>query len=113
MGEAGSWGAAIIDTISGDVPAGRLYADNSMPYSRRPIWQILTAAAELGSEVTLTCDECFAIMEQLADEAIKGLDSEMIHHAIRRSIAHCPDCTEHHQQRLAELEAKIVLHKRE
>ena len=57
----------------------------------------------------MTCDECFAIMEQLADEAIEGLDSEMIHHAIQRSIAHCPDCTEHHQQRLAELESEIVL----
>ena len=52
-------------------------------------------------------------MEQLADEAIKGLDSEMIHHAIRRSIAHYPDCTEHHQQRLAELESEIVLRMQE
>ena len=84
-----------------------------MLYNKRPIWRILTAAAEPGSEVTLTCDECFAIMEHLAFEAIKGLDQEMIHRAIRRSIAHCPDCTEHHKQRLAELEAKIVLRKQE
>lgn len=84
-----------------------------MSYKNRPIWQILTAAAEPGSEVTLTCDECFAFMEHLADEALKGADSNMIHRAIRRHKAHCPDCTEHHQQRLAELEAKIVLLKRE
>ena len=84
-----------------------------MPYKNRPIWQILTAAAEPSSEVTLNCDECFAFMEHLADEAIKGVDPNIIHRAIRRHIAHCPDCTEHHLHRLGELEAKIVLRKRE
>ena len=82
-----------------------------MPFNKRPIWQILTDAAEPGSEVTLTCDECFAIMEHLADEVIKGVDPNMIHRAIRRHIAHCPDCTEHHQQRLTELESEIALRK--
>jgi hypothetical protein len=80
-----------------------------MPQNQRPIWQILTDAAEPGSEVTLTCDECFAIMEHLADQAVRGVDPDMIHTAIRRYIAHCPDCNEHHKQRLAELEAEIAL----
>ena len=84
-----------------------------MLYKNRPIWQILTAAAESGSEITLTCDECFAFMEHLADAAIKGVDPNTIHRAIRRHIAHCPDCTEHHQQRLAELESEIVLRMQE
>ena len=82
-----------------------------MSYKKRPIWQILTDAAEPGNDITLSCDECFAIMEHLADEAAKGMELEMIHRAIRRYIAHCPDCTEHHQQRLAELEAEIKLKK--
>ena len=84
-----------------------------MPHITRPIWEILTDAAEPGTEVTLTCDECFVIMEHLADEAIKGVDPETLYRAIRRYIAHCPDCNEHHKQRLAELEAEIALQKPE
>jgi Fe-S-cluster formation regulator IscX/YfhJ len=48
-------------------------------------------------------------MEHLADQAVRGVDPDMIHTAIRRYIAHCPDCNEHHKQRLAELEAEIAL----
>lgn len=84
-----------------------------MLYLTRSIWEILTDAAEPGSEVTLTCDECFAIMKHLADEAVKGADPETLHRAIRRHIAHCPDCNEHHKQRLAELESETALRKQE
>ena len=39
-----------------------------MAFMSRPFWQTLVAA-DSGENLALTCDECFAILEYLAEEA--------------------------------------------
>jgi hypothetical protein len=76
-----------------------------MALTSRPFWQVLVAA-DSGEDVTLTCDECFAILEYLAEEAAAAADAQTLQKAAQRHLAHCPDCREHHLRRLRELEAK-------
>ena len=75
----------------------------------RPIWQILTHAAESPNSV-LACDECFAALDaaRLADWLDAGGDPKTLWHAAQRHLARCPDCREHHRQRIHELEARLV-----
>ncbi len=47
-------------------------------------------------------------MEHLADEAAAGADQASLRIAIRDHLANCPDCYEHHQERLEQMEDKIV-----
>ena len=73
----------------------------------RPLWQILVRAAESPNNV-LACDECFAALEYLADWLDAGGDPKTLWHAAQRHLARCPDCREHHLQRIRELEARLV-----
>ena len=50
-------------------------------------------------------------MEHLADEAIAGADKSSLQNAIEVHLRNCPDCQDHHQQRLEEMEADIVSQK--
>ncbi len=74
----------------------------------RPLWQTLAEAAEPGQTITLTCDECFQILEALAEAAAAEADPHGLRRAARRHLAHCPDCRDRHLQRLSELEAKLA-----
>lgn len=73
----------------------------------RPLWQILISVKERRNVDTLTCDECFAFLEHLVEEALSGAGENTIQTAIRQHLANCPDCHEHHLKRLEELEEKI------
>ena len=75
----------------------------------RPLWQILTRAAEVPNSV-LACDECFAALKYLADWLDAGGDPKVLWHAAQRHLARCPDCREHHLQRIHALEARLVEH---
>ena len=77
----------------------------------RPLWQILISFKERNESISLDCDECFQYMEHLADEAITGADRESLRIAIKDHLMRCPDCQEHHQQRLAHLEEGISAQK--
>ena len=70
----------------------------------RPIWQLLIIMTEYSEYDSLTCDECFTLLEYLAGEAAKGADIEILQQAIRRHLEHCPGCREHHLARLLEME---------
>jgi hypothetical protein len=48
-------------------------------------------------------------MEHLVEEALAGIEEEVLQTAIKRHLDHCPDCQEHHIQRLTELEEKHSL----
>lgn len=73
----------------------------------RALWQILVAAdSEAAAE--LSCDECFAILEYLADEAVRGADLGALREALRRHLEHCPDCREHYRRRLSEMHARLI-----
>jgi predicted anti-sigma-YlaC factor YlaD len=65
-----------------------------------------------GAQMPLNCDECFVVLEYLAEEAVYGATEKNLRMAIRRHLDQCPDCREHHLQRLAELESKIAHHDR-
>ena len=70
----------------------------------RSLWQILISVKESRNVDTLTCDECFAFMEYLAEEASSGAEENTLQIAIRQHLAKCPDCHEHHLKRLEVLE---------
>lgn len=69
-----------------------------------PLWRILLKLRQTGWDTPLTCDECFAILEFLAEEAARGTSWKVIHQMAREHLALCPDCREHHLGRLRELE---------
>lgn len=75
----------------------------------RPLWQILITFKDDTSSTSLSCDECFSYMEHLVEEALAGIEEEVLQTAIKRHLDHCPDCQEHHLQRLTELEEKHSL----
>jgi hypothetical protein len=74
----------------------------------RPLWQILISLKERSQTDSLDCNECFHYLEHLADEAIAGADKSTLQRAIKVHLHNCPDCQEHHQRRMEEMEAKIV-----
>ena len=53
----------------------------------------------------MNCDECFVILEYLADAAIYGAEERYLIDAIRQHLERCPSCREHHMDRLRGLEA--------
>lgn len=66
----------------------------------RSLWQILVAIWEKDLSADLTCDECFRYMEHLAEEAIAGADPSTLRKAVRDHLITCPDCREHHLDKL-------------
>jgi hypothetical protein len=75
----------------------------------RPLWQTLTRAAGRASpNSVLACDECFAALEYLAELLDANVDPKDLWHAAQRHLARCPDCREHHRQRIHDLEARLV-----
>jgi hypothetical protein len=78
-----------------------------MSDTARPFWKILIIAREGGQAHTLNCDECFIILEHLADEALEGVDTNALLKAIASHFSHCPDCREHHAQKLEQLKSRL------
>lgn len=72
----------------------------------RSLWQILITIKNNSTSTSLTCDECFVYMEHLVEEALVGVEEEALKAGIRQHMEHCPDCQEHHLQRLSEIEEK-------
>ena len=73
----------------------------------RSLWQILVAFKERDRYALLTCDECFRYMEHIAEEAIAGADQALLRNAVQDHLMICPDCSEHHLNKLEALEIKI------
>lgn len=74
----------------------------------RSLWEMLVAPGDSDRATAPTCDECFAILEYLADTAAAGGDSEALRQAARRHLTQCPNCREHHLRRLQELESELA-----
>lgn len=72
----------------------------------RSLWQILITIKNDSTSTSLTCDECFAYMEHLVEEALVGVEEEALKAGIRQHMDHCPDCQDHHLQKLSEMEEK-------
>lgn len=72
----------------------------------RSLWQILITIKNNSTSTSLTCDECFVYMEHLVEEALVGVEEEALKAGIRQHMDHCPDCQDHHLQKLSEMEEK-------
>lgn len=71
----------------------------------RTLLEIFVRSSSPGVEITLNCEECFIVMEYFVDLALDGLSLDKVKTPLLRHINHCPDCQEHHLQRLTEMEA--------
>ena len=74
-------------------------AESDLP----PLWEIFRANNDPQNNTVLTCDQCFAIMEYLADCAVAGSKREAIFAAAQKHLARCPDCRMEHTRRIEEL----------
>lgn len=68
------------------------------------LWQILVKFSQPAPNKPLTCDECFNLLEYLADRAVAGADLVHLHDVARQHLGQCATCHEHHLQKLEELE---------
>ena len=70
-----------------------------------PLWQILLRSTNSGDDVTLNCDDCFLILEYLAETHHEiGVDAEILRTIANKHLSCCPDCRQYHLQRLEQLE---------
>ncbi len=69
-------------------------------------WRILLKT-QAPTDTPLTCDECIAILDYLADQAARGADLESLRQAVRRHLARCPDCRKQYVEWLRELESLV------
>ncbi len=75
----------------------------------RPLWRLLMAATSQQEGVTLSCDDCFAIMEYLADmHARIGISLKLLRLMAKNHLSCCPDCRQYYRQRLEQLESLQV-----
>lgn len=72
----------------------------------RSLFEIFMNTSLPGNAITLNCDECFVVMEYFIELAEEGLTIEDIKKPLLKHLAHCPDCREHHLQRISELEGQ-------
>ncbi len=76
-----------------------------MSTQTRSLWQMLLAVAMLQKEKPLTCDECFAILDYLADIVdMTNVDQEMLQKVTRKHINRCPGCRDRYLERLQKWE---------
>jgi hypothetical protein len=68
------------------------------------LWELLIEVESTELDGTLTCTECFAIMELLIVGVELGVELERLEQLARNHLAHCPDCQEQFQERLGALE---------
>lgn len=73
-----------------------------MPNSNRPLWRIWLEITGISHLTSLTCAECYAVLEYLADADLAGIDHETLFQAARQHLADCPDCQEFYRKRLDE-----------
>jgi hypothetical protein len=75
----------------------------SMAYHSKPLWKLLLATAA-GPDELLTCADCFAILEYLAEAESASENQHKLFQSARQHLAACPDCQEYYLRRLEELE---------
>jgi len=72
----------------------------------RPLWRLLLAATIQKEGVSLSCDDCFAILEYLADlRARVGVSIDLLRMLARNHLSCCPNCRKYYLQRLEQLES--------
>ncbi|WP_420645269.1 hypothetical protein [Candidatus Leptofilum sp.] len=76
--------------------------------SDRPLWRLLLdLKAAVPPQPPLTCAECFALLEYLAEalSAETAVDhQEQLQSAIQKHLTVCPNCRAAYEKRLAQME---------
>lgn len=72
----------------------------------RPLWQLLINHADFGRELSLSCDECFTIMDFFADQLVSGADPTSLRPSIKQHLSNCPDCRIKFNDWIEQLEKK-------
>jgi len=80
-----------------------------MPKLPRPFWQVLLIVLGDNQSEKLTCEECTAMMEYLADQAIEGATIEDLKSTANSLFRFCTECKNHYQRHIIELERKVLL----
>jgi hypothetical protein len=68
------------------------------------LWQLLIRIKKLEPGDSLTCTDCFAIMDLLLLGAELGLELERLQQLARDHLAHCPGCRKRMLERLTQIE---------
>jgi hypothetical protein len=67
-------------------------------------WRILLKT-HAQPDAPLTCKECIAILDYLADQAARGANLENLWQVAQKHLVRCPDCYEQYREWLRELES--------
>jgi hypothetical protein len=71
----------------------------------RPLWRLLILVRNANDEVILTCDDCFQILEYLADTHHKiWPDDDFLRMIANKHLSCCPDCHQYYLKKLEQLE---------
>jgi hypothetical protein len=68
------------------------------------LWRILLKT-QAQPDAPLTCEDCIAILDYLADQAARGADLDRLRQAVQKHLGRCPDCYEQYREWLKELES--------
>jgi len=58
------------------------------------LWQVMIRLRESRSKKSLTCPECFAVIELLAEGASMGVEYSRLLALAREHLSQCSDCRE-------------------
>ncbi len=71
----------------------------------RQLWELMVQIEETKAKERLTCWECFAVIELLAEGATQGIEVELLEELAREHLSQCADCRETLLAQLRRLEA--------
>ena len=67
-----------------------------------PLWQVLLHATA-DQQDPLSCEECFVVMDYLADLLSTGHPAQHVLSMGEKYLQRCPECREEHRRAMAEL----------
>lgn len=79
----------------------------------RPLWKTLLSLFPKNNPHTLTCDECFELLEYLVDtsehnpDILAKEDLVFLQQVATAHLRQCPHCQEHHLEMLDDMETKL------
>ena len=63
-----------------------------MDKTNRPLWQLLSLTQDSQETVSLTCEECFALLEYDADLLVAGAHPTEVRPSVNHHLALCSSC---------------------
>lgn len=74
----------------------------------RALWQVMLETAVPNQNQSLTCGECFQILEYLTDLCGICEDKQALIKVARKHLHQCPDCQTYYEMQLKRLEGSLV-----